>query len=163
MAEWKSIPNFPDYEVSDDGQVRFLGGWRAFGNSRRYAPPSERKVQPHTNGYLQIVLVRKNLFIHRLVAEAFIPNPDNLPEVNHKNGRKTDNRVDNLEWCTSQENHLHCRRSIGKTWSTRKTLSWEDVCYIRSSNLSNSSIAKKFGVGSTTISHIRSFKRRVKK
>lgn len=62
-------------------------------------------------GYL-VVNIRKDskrqpVYIHRLVAEAFLPNPLNLPEVNHKNGVKTDNRLDNLEWVTGQENKDH--------------------------------------------------------
>lgn len=56
----------------------------------------------------------KEYSIHRLVAIAFIPNPENKPEVNHKNGVKTDNRVDNLEWNTRSENRLHCVDVLGK-------------------------------------------------
>lgn len=65
-------------------------------------------------GYLSIQFTRgskfcKRIYIHRLVAEAFIPNPKNLQEVNHKNGIKSDNRVENLEWVSSKENKKHAK------------------------------------------------------
>ena len=76
--------------------------------SRKYGDLRELKPQLKKNGYLQVGLHDKNnhkyVNIHRLVAEAFIPNPDNLPEVNHKDEDKTNNHVNNLEWCTGSYN-----------------------------------------------------------
>jgi len=74
-----------------------------------------RKVGVTRTGYQSVVLckngVMKNYRVHRLVAEAFIPNPDNKPHVNHINGDKTDNRVENLEWVTQSENMQHAYSS----------------------------------------------------
>lgn len=96
MEIWKKIDGFESYSVSNMGRVRndvtvrVLSFW------------------DNHNGYKMVTLTRnyeKHSFrVHRLVAKSFIPNPDNLPQVNHINEIKTDNRVDNLEWCTAQYN-----------------------------------------------------------
>lgn len=62
-------------------------------------------------GYHHVIVNRKNRNVHRLIAETFIPNPNNLPCVNHKDGNKQNNAVDNLEWCSHSENTLHSYRT----------------------------------------------------
>ena len=97
---WKDIKGYEwKYQVSNYGRVKSLN-YRRTGNERLLKPI----LQP--TGYLFVMLCKplKNFFIHRLVAEAFIPNPDNLPQVNHKDEDKTNNHVDNLEWCTQLYN-----------------------------------------------------------
>ena len=73
-------------------------------------------------GYRHTILNGKNRNIHRVIAETFIPNPNNLPCVNHKDGNKQNNRVDNLEWCTHSENTLHSFRT-----GLQKTNRWGKV------------------------------------
>lgn len=93
IEEWRPVPGYEGlYEVSSYGRVR---------NSKTY-----RILKAWiTFGYLMVELSgRKRFYVHRLVAETFIPNIEKLPQVNHKDEDKTNNRVDNLEWCTAKYN-----------------------------------------------------------
>ena len=107
------------YIVSSLGRVRLLerSGFRK--NGRFFYVHSKIKKPYLTKfGYYRLRMEKnkhsKHIFVHRLVAEAFIPNPENKPEINHKNGIRTDNRVKNLEWCTQSENNLHSYRKLGR-------------------------------------------------
>lgn len=95
--EEKRYSEYPNYIFYSNGNIKSI----------KY----NRLLQPYlnNNGYLKIKLVnkdgiRKNLLVHRVIAEAFLPNPDNLPEINHKDENKLNNAIDNLEWCTRDYN-----------------------------------------------------------
>ena len=166
MAEWKTIPEFPNYEVSDEGNVRFIGAYRPFGKHPSiYFPARDLKLQTDSKGYIYIVLARvdgkqKNRRVHRLVAEAFLPNPENKKFVNHKHedGDRTRNLVSNLEWATKSEDMTHKVRVIGHgagETNPGAKLTEDLVRQIRKAKGSQSSIADAFGVSRSNIGLIR--------
>lgn len=107
---WKSIKGYEGYyEVSNLGRVRSVDREVLDKNGRhQFKKGVIMKTREDRQGYVMVALSigRKysNKCVHRLVAEAFIPNPDNLPQVNHKNEVKSDNIPENLEWCTAKYN-----------------------------------------------------------
>ena len=115
LEEWKTIPEFLGrYDVSNLGRVRSYANGR-HGNKSNPVILSQRIIP---NGYVQVKLYKPNgggkeitCLVHRLVAESFIPNHEDKPVVNHKDGNKKNNCADNLEWVTSSENSFHAVRT----------------------------------------------------
>lgn len=154
MEIWEKIQGFENYEVSSLGKVRNKkGSIMSSGVSNGY----------HKVGLYNSDKKRKNLCIHRLVASAFILNTFNKPEVNHINGIKADNRVENLEWNTSKENSIHAYNSglskpINGSQNGRSKLSEEQVLEIRtkysSKKISQRELSKLYNVSQCLINNI---------
>jgi len=151
---FKIIEEFPEYEVSNLGNIR---SYRIYKNG---------KLLKHriSNGYNRVMLNKKNKMVHRLLAQAFIPNPENKPCINHINGIRNDNRVENLEWVTISENNKHAYDTglkppiFGENhYST--TLTKQNVIEIikllKTTNLFYKEIAKLFNTSISTVARLK--------
>ena len=158
MEEWRTVvidgEVWDNYEVSNLGRVRSLN-WRNSGKVK--------VLKQHDNGkgYLQVALsgggTTKYYLIHRLVVNAFIPNPNNYVEVNHIDENKSNNHVDNLEWITHKENMNHGTRTERST----KIRSKKIRC-IETNEIYNSmaEVERKLGLNQGSISRVCNGKRK---
>lgn len=123
MEQWKPIPGYEGYyQVSNEGRVKTLSRY----NLKNQLLPERILKAPLDRGYPRVLFYknkkRKHFSVHRLVAQAFIPNPEKKPQVNHINEDKTDNRVENLEWATSKENNNHGTRTERQAKTRRRLI-----------------------------------------
>ena len=146
---WADIVGYEGhYQISTFGRVKSF--YR--GKQRILAPFIDK------DGYFQIALGRGKKFkIHRLVATAFIPNPDDKPQINHIDGNKMNNHVNNLEWCTNRENQNHALQTGLIKSSRGNVLEDKEVLWCRKSYIPYDSefgiaaLARKFNIDSSTM------------
>lgn len=162
---WKEIPGFEGrYEVNEHGEVYSKNRTCITRRGSRYTIKG-RILKPNKikNGYLVVYLSKNNTnypcYIHRLVAEAFIPNPNRLPAINHIDGNKENCSVDNLEWVTYSENNQHAYDTGLKPKGEgqyKAKLKEKDVREIRKRGKTGiyESIANRYGVSKATVRDI---------
>jgi hypothetical protein len=167
MEIWKSIEGFEGrYEVSNHGRVKSLPRThpkrRGLIKERiiKFSFTGGRKGRKYPTVHITNRPLVKHLMIHRLVAMTFIPNPENKREVNHKDGDKLNNHVDNLEWCTRKENIRHSLDSgllMTNGAHFNAILNLEQVKEIKiklANGFKRSALAKEYSIGYATISLI---------
>jgi hypothetical protein len=158
---WKKATGFDNYEISDLGNLRSIDRYEKFKGSLRLRKGRNMRTRIF-NGYYTCSLSdgakQKTVFIHRMVAQAFCNNPENKPNVNHKDANRLNNRWDNLEWVTQAENIEHAMQL--ESWTKGENhgnavLKDEDVRYIKAQEKGSIALAKQFSVSYATIKKIR--------
>jgi len=149
MREYRTF-DLSDYTITENGEVINNHTLRRV------------KAQPNGKGYLRVCIGGKQRFVHRLVAEKYIPNPENKPQVNHKDGNKLNNSIGNLEWVTNQQNRDHAVKNDlhihGDKCPWSKLLK-EQVDFIRNHpEITATELSKVFDVSAVTIRDIRNFR-----
>lgn len=152
---WKTVEGYEQYEVSDSGYIKNIRTGKTLG--RRLDKDGYPSVYLYSNGK------GTNKKVHRLVAKAFLNRDPNRDQINHKNGIKEDNRVDNLEWCTRSENTKHAyssgllRPNMGKAISAHRKVSDDcktEILDMRSKGALLKDIARKYDMSVSGIHYI---------
>lgn len=154
--EWRNIPGYEGlYQVSNIGRIRSLDRLVMKWNGMRIVHSQIISQIRSGNGYMSVTLSRDGkkhqVTVHRLVAISFLDNPNNLPTINHKNGIRDDNRVDNLEWCSYSENNKHAFRVLGRNNSHAVPVRCIETGDVFSSM---TDAAQAFGITTTSVSGV---------
>ena len=164
---WKDIKDYEGlYQINELGEIKRLPYIQSHPYRIGYNMNFKGGILKQSfdrDGYKLITIWKNNKSktyrVHRLVTQAFIPNPNNKPEVNHINGIKDDNRVENLEWSTSKENINHSIQVLNKVrngnLNSNSKLTEKDIICIRKDNRIHKTIAIEYGVARTTITGIK--------
>jgi hypothetical protein len=156
---WKDVKGYEGiYQVSNFGNVKSLGN--EFTRKERFL-----KLSPQSKGYLTVVLqknaTRKMILVHRIVAEYFLSNPLNKSQINHINGDKTDNKVENLEWVSHRENLDHAiKNNLTLKGEKNRNSKLKDVDIIKIHSLlqkgtTTKELSESYNVSYSTIDGIR--------
>jgi len=157
---WKDITGYEGlYQVSNYGRVKKIDSSYRNINKKRILSQTLSKTEYYYVYLRNTSLKRRS--VHRLLAIHFIPNPNNYPEINHINGIRNDNRIENLEWCNHQQNILHARRVLKKGVGVnhyRAKFNTEQIKDIKEKHTyyskSIADLAKEYSVTSSTIKRI---------
>jgi hypothetical protein len=128
---WKDIPNYEEqYQVSNLGRVKSKERIVLRNNKHKIHLKEKILYQGERSGYKVVFFIKngikKSFQIHRLVADAFIPNPENKPQVNHIDGNKVNNKITNLEWVTAKENINHAYKiGLSKIHNNKKVIQFD--------------------------------------
>lgn len=144
MQEWRVITSYPNYAVCEDGRIKNIKTGRIL------------RPQTLSKGYQGVRLYHKGngktLKVHRLVALAFIPNPDKLPQVNHIWPDKTNNHKDNLEWCTNEDNMKHAiSHGLTGKGQFQQVYSADEFKKLKEEGMTISAIARLYGCKRDTV------------
>lgn len=156
---WKDIEGYEGrYQVSTLGKVRSLD-FSIVRSNGTLLPITGKLLVPNADakGYLSVHLPNKTKKIHRLVANAFLKNPDNKPQVNHIDGDVSNNRIENLEWATNTENITHARemKKLRHPITEREK---EMILILLDKGFSHREISRALGTASCTVSFVRNGK-----
>lgn len=140
---WKPVVGYEGYyEVSNTGKVRSVDRIVIDKKGRQYFRKGTELKQNIDRGYCRVSItkdgIKETLKVHRLVALAFIPNPDNLPQVNHKDENKQNNNVENLEWVTCKDNQNYGTRTQRSADSHKKSIAMLDKETLKEIKIFNS-------------------------
>lgn len=166
METWKPVIGFEKiYSVSNLGNIKShdresIKTYRGVITGTVKVKGKDIKKMTNACGYYCVDVVKKNMLVHRLVALNFIPNPNNYKVINHKDGNKQNNNVNNLEWCTHKQNSIHASKH--NLYNPRRgelnnmaKLTEKDVLDIRLSKDTGVYLASKYNVDKSLISSIR--------